>query len=70
MTNSGDLYTTFHSPQGILLSLGLMVCGTVLPYILYTKGLNDLGDSGKASILASIEPWWPPWWASPPLASP
>ena len=57
MTNSGDLYTTFHSPQGILLSLGLMVCGTVLPrYILYTKGLNDLGDSGKASILASIEP--------------
>lgn len=56
MTNSGDLYTTFHSPQGILLSLGLMVCGTVLPYILYTKGLNDLGDSGKASILASVEP--------------
>lgn len=56
MTNAGDLYTTFHSPQGILLSLGLMVCGTVLPYILYTKGLNDLGDSGKASILASVEP--------------
>ena len=43
-------------PRGSLLSLGLMVCGTVLPYILYTKGLNDLGDSGKASILASVEP--------------
>ena len=56
MTNAQDLYTTFHSPTGILLSLGLMVLGTVLPYILYTKGLNDLGDSGKASILASIEP--------------
>ena len=54
MTNAQDLYTTFHSPTGILLSLGLMVLGTVLPYILYTKGLNDLGDSGKASILASI----------------
>ena len=56
MTNTRDLSITFHSPTGILLSLGLMVLGTVLPYLLYTKGLNDLGDSGKASILASIEP--------------
>lgn len=56
MTNTQDLSITFHSPTGILLSLGLMVLGTVLPYLLYTKGLNDLGDSGKASILASIEP--------------
>lgn len=28
----------------------------MVPYLLYTKDLNDLGDSGKASILASIEP--------------
>lgn len=56
LTNTEDLYTTFHSPAGILFSLGMMVLGTVLPYLLYTKGLNDLGDSGKASILASIEP--------------
>ncbi len=56
LTNSQDLATTFHSPMGILLSLGLMLLGTVFPYLLYTKGLNDLGDSGKASILASIEP--------------
>lgn len=56
MTNTQDLATTFHSPTGILLSLGLMLLGTVFPYLLYTKGLNDLGDSGKASILASIEP--------------
>lgn len=56
MTNTQDLAITFHSPTGILLSLGLMVLGTVFPYLLYTKGLNDLGDSGKASILASIEP--------------
>ena len=56
LTNAQDLYITFHSPAGILLSLGMMVLGTVLPYLLYTKGLNDLGDSGKASILASIEP--------------
>lgn len=56
LTNTQDLYITFHSPAGILLSLGMMVLGTVLPYLLYTKGLNDLGDSGKASILASVEP--------------
>ena len=56
MTNTQDLATTFHSTTGILLSLGLMLLGTVFPYLLYTKGLNDLGDSGKASILASIEP--------------
>lgn len=54
MTSPGDLSTTFHSPMGILLSLGLMVVGTVIPYLLYTKGLSDLGDSGKASILASL----------------
>ena len=44
------------SPKGILLSIGLMIFSTVLPYLLYTKGLNNLGDSGKASILASVEP--------------
>ena len=43
MTSPGDLSTTFHSPMGI-------------PCLLYTKGLSDLGDSGKASILASVEP--------------
>ena len=35
---------------------GLLVIGTVAPYILYTKGLERIGDGGKASILASIEP--------------
>ena len=35
---------------------GLLVIGTVAPYILYTRGLERLGDGGKASILASIEP--------------
>ena len=56
MTSPNDLRTTIHSSTAILLSLGLMFLGTVVPYLLYTKGLNDLGDSGKASILASIEP--------------
>ena len=35
---------------------GLLVVSTVAPYLLYTKGLEGLGDAGKASILASIEP--------------
>ena len=35
--------------------LGLIAVTTVLPYILYTRGLAGL-ESGKAAILASIEP--------------
>lgn len=41
------------SGRGFLLALGLILISTVLPYLFYTKGLNDLGDGGKASILAS-----------------
>lgn len=37
------------------LVLGLVVVSTVLPYVLYTKGLAQV-ESGKASILAGIEP--------------
>lgn len=51
-----DMVTIAASPKAILLSLCLVLFGTVLPYLFYTKGLNDLGDSGKASILASVEP--------------
>ncbi len=39
----------------LLLTAGLVVVSTVLPYILYTRGLAKI-DSGKASILASVEP--------------
>lgn len=39
----------------LLVALGLVVFSTVLPYLLYTKGLTRV-ESGKASILASIEP--------------
>ena len=47
---------------------------TVLPYLLYTAGLARI-DSGKAAILASVEPvvaaWLGCWcfmkpWTSPP----
>jgi drug/metabolite transporter (DMT)-like permease len=38
-----------------LLALGLALLCTVLPYLLYTKGLSQT-ESGKAAILASSEP--------------
>lgn len=37
-------------------TLCMMVFSTVVPFVLYTKGLAGLGDSGKAAILASVEP--------------
>ena len=43
------------SPAIPLLALGLIVISTVVPFVLYTKGLAGL-ESGKASILASVEP--------------
>lgn len=45
----------FSGGRTALLTLGLIVISTVLPFILYTKGLSQL-ESGKASILASLEP--------------
>ncbi|MCQ2451646.1 MAG: DMT family transporter [Oscillospiraceae bacterium] len=56
LTKPEDLATIAASPRAIVMYLCLMVFSTVLPYLLYTKGLHDLGDSGTASILASIEP--------------
>ena len=43
--------------KGMLFGLaaGLVLLSTVAPYILYTKGLANV-ESGKASIMASIEP--------------
>ena len=37
-------------------TLCMMLFATVLPYVLYTKALVWLDDSGKAAILASVEP--------------
>lgn len=43
------------SPVMPALALGLVVVSTVLPFVLYTRGLAHV-ESGKASILASVEP--------------
>ena len=50
-----ELAEGFAKPGMALTVLGLVVVATVLPYLFYTRGLSKL-DSGKASILASIEP--------------
>nr|WP_325195205.1 EamA family transporter [uncultured Oscillibacter sp.] len=42
-------------PELWLTAAGLVVFSTVLPYILYTKGLSRV-EPGKASIMASLEP--------------
>ena len=41
--------------RGALYALGLVLIATVLPYLLYTKGLEGV-ESGKAAIIANIEP--------------
>ena len=45
----------FTSPDGLVGALGLIVVATVLPYLLYTKGLEGV-ESGKAAIIANVEP--------------
>lgn len=50
-----ELRACFSQPGAPWLALGLVVICTVGPYLLYTRGLAAL-DSGKAAILASIEP--------------
>ena len=44
------------SPKGIILALSLALISTVLPFLLYTKGLSSM-EAGKASILATVEPF-------------
>lgn len=50
-----ELKAGFSHPAAWLASLGLVILSTVLPYIFYTKGLSKV-ESGKASIMASLEP--------------
>jgi drug/metabolite transporter (DMT)-like permease len=50
-----ELVASFQAPSMWLLALGLVVCSTVAPYILYTRGLAQV-EPGQASIMASMEP--------------
>lgn len=50
-----DARLVFSSPQTVIMALCGGVLCTVLPYLLYTKGLTRV-DAGKASIVACVEP--------------
>ena len=51
-----EIAAGFSSAPGLVwVALGLIVVCTVAPYLLYTFGLAGM-DSGKAAILASVEP--------------
>ena len=50
-----ELSAAFMQPKLFVVIAALIIVSTVLPYIFYTRGLSRI-DSGKASILASIEP--------------
>ena len=53
--DTAALTAVFTSLTGLWSGLGLIVVATVLPYLLYTKGLEGV-ESGKASIMANVEP--------------
>lgn len=50
-----ELAAGFSHPSAWLLSLGLVVLSTVLPYLFYTWGLARV-EASRASIMASLEP--------------
>ena len=50
-----ELAAAFSQPGTALTAVGLVAVSTVAPYLLYTLGLAGM-DSGKAAILASVEP--------------
>jgi drug/metabolite transporter (DMT)-like permease len=50
-----ELTSVFSQPRMWLMAICLVVFSSAMPYILYTRGLARV-ESGKASIMASIEP--------------
>ena len=55
MLRPAEMRAVVTAPSAWLLAAGLVVFSTVAPYILYTRGLARV-ESGKASIMASLEP--------------
>ena len=51
-----DLPKVFSHGSVLLSGLGLAVFCTILPYLLYTDGLQE-AEAGKAAILATVEPF-------------
>lgn len=55
LARPAELAAAAAQPHMWLLAVCLVVFSTVLPYIFYTRGLSQV-ESGKASIMASLEP--------------
>ncbi len=51
-----ELYGVITTPSVLCNGIAFFLVATVIPYFLYTTGLNLLGDAGKAGILACSEP--------------
>lgn len=50
-----ETFSMMNEPRTILLALGIVLFASVIPLVLYTKGLQHL-ETGKASIIATVEP--------------
>ena len=55
LIRGSDVSAFIQTPSLLLTAAALVVCSTVLPYLFYTAGLSKV-ESGKAAILASLEP--------------
>ena len=49
------IFKGFSDPNVVIAAILLIVVGTLIPYTLYSKGLERI-ESGKASIMATLEP--------------
>ena len=55
LMNPPAMQAALAQPGMMLMAAGIILVSTVTPYLLYTRGLEGV-ESGKASILASVEP--------------
>lgn len=55
LVNPPAMEAALAQPGMMLMAAGIILVSTVTPYLLYTRGLEGV-ESGKASILASVEP--------------
>lgn len=55
LTDFGVLYWGLQTKEGLLGGIGICIFNCILPYFLYTKGLQGM-EAGKASTLATVEP--------------
>ncbi|KPU45627.1 putative inner membrane transporter YicL [Oxobacter pfennigii] len=55
ITDIKEMFILFSDINAIIYAILLSMAGTVMPFLLYTKGLSNL-ETGNASIIATLEP--------------